>query len=93
MNLEVIKVTQTHHICWLPPVTRIDRRLQILRESFVGFLLNANIDNMLGESVGMIKYTYESRSSLFYKVRKTCSVLHYCRTSANNEFNNNHNYI
>lgn len=59
MNLEVIKVTQTHHICWLPPVTRIDCRLQILRESFVGFLLNANIDNMLGKGVGMIKYTYE----------------------------------
>lgn len=83
MNLEVIKVTQTHHICLLPPVTRIDRRLQILRESFVGFLLNANIDNMLGKSVGMIKYTCESGASLFYKVEKTCCVLYHDRASAN----------
>lgn len=42
MNLEVIKVTQTHHICWLPSVTHIDQCLQILWVSFVGFLLNAN---------------------------------------------------
>lgn len=78
MNLEVIKVTQTHRICRLPPVTRIDRCLQILRESFVGFLLNAN---MLEKSVGMIKYTCESRVSLFYKVKKTCCVLYYSSTT------------
>lgn len=93
MNLEVIKVTQTRHICRLPPVTRIDRHLQILRESSVGFLLNANSDNVLAKSVGMIKHTCESGPTLFCKVENTCCDPPPQRSTTTNSNNNNGNYI